>query len=399
MFTRFAIKDIRSQKFIFSILFLLFLSTSVAIFAGGVFQKGAKNGVDETTARLGADIIVVPAGYSSDIQNSLFEGEACTFDLDSSWTSVISEVDCVKSVSPERYIATLNADCCSAGGIQMIAYDPETDFTVNAWLGDQNIASPGIYEIIVGVNAGFEAGDTVEFFGNEFYVTAVLDETGMGYDSSAFISFDTAKAISSAEGYSMIYPVKDGVEQISMIMVEVEDDCDIAVVKDKINTVYGDDGIRAYSTTSLVSSLTEKISGVTTFITIFDVILIIVAVISVFAVVTINFYQRRTVIGRLFSVGVTPGKVIRIFFSEYIFIMIVASIIAIFAVILIMYPFEALLRMSAGIPYRQPDFANVLLLAAKTLIINFVVTAIASIYSAVRLIKREPAQIIKEDIT
>ncbi len=277
MYVRFAIKDLFSQRFICSILFLLFFFVSVAVFSGSIFERGAVNGTELTKKRLGSDIIIVPSEYGNDVQNSLFEGKACTVNLDSDWGEKLSTIEGVNRVSAQRYIATLNAECCSAGGIQMIAYDPKTDFTVGTWLSEQNITAPKTDEIIVGSEAGFEQGQTVSFFGREFKVIGVLDHTGMGYDSSAFISFDSAREIAATDGYSMVFPSEDGKEQVSMLLIDVDPNHTPEEIKESITKKYAKEGISAYSITSLVSVLVEKLSGIGTLVTVFNVFLLITA--------------------------------------------------------------------------------------------------------------------------
>ncbi len=398
MYVRFAIKDLFSQRFICSVLFLLFFFVSVAVFSGSIFERGAINGTELTKTRLGSDIIVVPSEYGNDVQNSLFEGKACTVNLDSDWAEKISAVDGVNRVSAERYIATLNAECCSAGGIQMIAYDPKTDFTVGAWLSEQNITAPKTDEIIVGSEAGFEQGQTVSFFGREFKVIGVLDHTGMGYDTSAFISFDSAREVASTEGYSMVFPTEDGKEQVSMLLIDVASDQTPEEVRESIIKKYGKEGISAYSITSLVSNLMEKLSGISTLVTIFNVFLLITAGIAVFAVVSLNLFQRRVILGRLISVGVTSGKIVRLISLEYALVMIGAAISAIIITIVLMYPMESFLRSTVQMPYAQPGFGVVAWFALKTFLLDAMIAVIALVYVFSRQLKKDGALIVKEDI-
>lgn len=398
MYYKFALKDILSQKFVCTILFLLFFFTSAAVFAGSIFKQGADGGAEQTQKRLGADVIVVPSGFNAELQNSLFEGKACTFNLDSGWTDKISGIEGVEKISAQRYIATLSADCCAGGGIQLIAYDPDTDFTIGSWLREANIAPPADNEIIVGSDSGFKNGSTVVFFNKEFTVTGRLEKTGMGYDTSAFISLDAARDIAGKDGYSSVFPQKNGREQMSMLMIKTSDGCTPQQVKENIESIYGNENISAFSIASAVSSLSEKISGIKTLSAVYSLFLVITAAIAVFAVITLSIYQRKTVMGRLISVGVTPVKIIRLLIYEYSYIMLAALLCAITVSLAILYPFETYISLSAHIPYRQPGIASVMLTALKTLLINAIMLAAAMLYSAVRLLSRDGGQLIKEDI-
>ncbi|MCR4600763.1 MAG: ABC transporter permease [Clostridia bacterium] len=398
MYIDFARKDLGAQKKVVCLLLLIFFTSSFSIFAGGLFTRGITRGVDETVERLGSGMIVVPSGYDEDVQSTLFEGKACTIDLDSTWTKELLSAEGVKAVSPQRYIATLSAECCAAGGIQMIAYDPDTDFVISRWFNDQEIAGPGLNEIIVGKSTGFSAGETVRFFGREFLVKGVLEETGMGYDTSAFISFDTAGAIAAEDGYSLIYPSVDGVEQISMIMVSVEEGYTEESVCAEINSLYGTKGISAYTTGSMVKTLAQKLSGLKSVFSFFDVILVLIESVAVFSVVSMNMLQRRSAIGRLISVGVTEDIMMRIIFEEYMLILAAAVTASVFSGIMLIYPFEGLLHSLIDMPFQLPGPADTLILIGETLLVNAAVLLIAVLITGNSFYKREPALIIREDV-
>lgn len=398
MYSRFAWKDLGAQKKVVCLLFLIFFTASLSVFAGGLFTQGVSRGVDETVDRLGAGIIVVPAGYNEDLKNTLFEGKACTIDMDSTWTSRLLSVEGVSAVSPQRYIATLSAECCSAGGVQMIAYDPDTDFVVSKWFSNQAIVDLGLNEIIVGSGTGFSEGETVLFFGKEFKVIGVLEETGMGYDTSAFISLATARAIAAEDGYNMIYPSVDGVEQISMIMVSVLDGFSEEEVSGTIRSLYSKEGISAYTTNAIVRALAQKLSGLKSVFSVFSIILLLIESIAVFAIVSLNMIHRRTVIGRLVSVGITHDKLFRLFFWEYFIVLVAAFVLSVLIGLACMYPFEGLLRVAIDMPFRLPGPGEVLLLAGRNAIVNAGVLLIAVLLTGNNFFKREAALIIKEDV-
>lgn len=60
---------------------LLVTLSSIIVYMGSVFSLSLKHGLDSLSNRLGADVIVVPAGYKAEIESVLLKGEPSTFYL------------------------------------------------------------------------------------------------------------------------------------------------------------------------------------------------------------------------------------------------------------------------------------------------------------------------------
>ena len=128
--------------FVFMLSFSLMLST--------VLVDSMKDRLEQTTDRLGADIIVVPKEYERSMADSLFFGrKSATLPSTKKWVEDVASLEGVESCSPQLYMQSLAAGCCSAQ-VQMIAFEPETDFVVSAWLAESKIKMPERGEMIIG---------------------------------------------------------------------------------------------------------------------------------------------------------------------------------------------------------------------------------------------------------
>ena len=96
----------------------------------------------------------------------------------------------MERVSGQMYVGTLSASCCSLP-VQMIAFDPETDFVVQPWLKNQNAVRLEKGQVLVGSSVVAEPGETLQFYSTDFQVAGKLERTGMGYDSSVFMTFES----------------------------------------------------------------------------------------------------------------------------------------------------------------------------------------------------------------
>ena len=115
------------------------LVAAFALFAT-LFLRGAATSLELAADRLGADIVVVPQGAETKMEGALMMGVAGRL-LDAggerrqNWRPSRGW----RSVSPQIYLATLKgASCCSLSEMFMVAYDPQSDFTIRPWLEAAN---------------------------------------------------------------------------------------------------------------------------------------------------------------------------------------------------------------------------------------------------------------------
>ena len=110
---------------------LLTMLLALSMFGGSVLIGSLRRGLDSLEARLGADIIVMPAEAESKVsfKNLLLQGTAGAFYMDASALDRVKEVEGVAQAAPQTFLASLKADCCAVK-VQIIGIDPDADFTV-----------------------------------------------------------------------------------------------------------------------------------------------------------------------------------------------------------------------------------------------------------------------------
>lgn len=116
----------------FFLLLIVFLF-SLAVFSGSLFINALSGGVLQVSARMGADIMIVPSGYKTNVEAVLLKGEPSTFYLPQDTLEVLKQQPGVLKTTPQLYIATLSASCCSYP-LQIIGIDTASDFLVQPWL-------------------------------------------------------------------------------------------------------------------------------------------------------------------------------------------------------------------------------------------------------------------------
>ncbi|MFH1328584.1 MAG: multidrug ABC transporter substrate-binding protein, partial [Candidatus Bathyarchaeota archaeon] len=153
---------------------------AATLFLGSILMTGVNNSLTTGVNRLGADLVVVPEGAGVKTQNALVMGEPTVHYMPKAVEQQVAAVSGVEKVSSQIFIRSLpNAPCCTAE-MFLIAFDPETDFTITPWLKTHLNSQLSRDEIIIGSLILSDVDGHLTFFGHEFIVKGVLDRTGMG---------------------------------------------------------------------------------------------------------------------------------------------------------------------------------------------------------------------------
>lgn len=101
------------------------LATSLAVVAS------LENGLRLSRERLGADIMVLPAGASGNASEVLFCAEPVNVYLPADVERTVAETAGVEQATPQFFTQTVNQSCCSVIGVtRVVGIDMETDFIV-----------------------------------------------------------------------------------------------------------------------------------------------------------------------------------------------------------------------------------------------------------------------------
>ncbi len=389
-----ALRNLSRQRFQSILLFVILLITSVSLFFSEYLLKSMREGLQEAKERLGADLIVVPDRFVSNIEDALFVGKPCTVNFDKKWLTKIAGIKGVDRVSFQLYIASLSMDCCESS-LQLIAFDMKSDFVVAPWLSKDGINRIADDEIILGRNMKKKVGGTVKYYGRKFTVIEVLDETGMGYDNCAFISYEAAYDIANDPNYEGILPFGKKQKVISMVLVKLKEDESIIKVKEDILSQYGDSEIAVYSTSDLVSRFADNLDDFAVYGGIFKALLLILATASLYGIYRITIHLRKAEFGTFFSFGTGRRTILSVLIAEMLVLVIASTQFGIGLVCLFTIPFHEAFKTAFHIPYLMPSGIDILAISLKTLAVNSIVCILASIKSFYELAHLDGIHLIK----
>ncbi|MBW9158196.1 ABC transporter permease [Clostridium tagluense] len=376
-------------------IFFVFLQT-FALFFSTMLMMNMERGIINTTERMGAEVIVVPNKNSKELQESLFMGKPCTIYFDRQWVNKLKGVKGVNKISPQLYLATLEAACCEAA-VQLIAIDPETDFLIEPWLKTQGDLELKKGQVVVGHDVIAKVGEKVTFYNTEFQVAAKLSKTSMGYDNSVFMSFDTVFELANSKSANNNLKLDNSENLISMIAIDAEEGYSPDKLAVEIQHVYNDDDIAVHTANSLFSGIAAELKKFTSYSSVLIVILFIATAMALISIFTITINERKREFGILYTLGANGRQIFSMIIIEALIISIIGGVLGVLVSEGLLLLFKNFIGMSFGIPYFEMTFTEVLLVSSKCMLVSVLTGFIASFYSAYKISKEEPYALIREN--
>jgi putative ABC transport system permease protein len=171
----------------------MFLGVAVMLgvgvgFASFVAGWALWQGMAQSFARMGADLLVVPRATLVNITTSLLTVQPTDETLAAELAQRISAIPGVARVAPQRIVPAL----VEGNSATLIALDPAQDFSVLSWIE----AGQGGSGLIAGGGLPIRLGETVSVCGMPMRTSGRLGKTGVGpFDESYFLSFDALAEI------------------------------------------------------------------------------------------------------------------------------------------------------------------------------------------------------------
>ncbi|EFU60742.1 ABC transporter permease [Actinomyces sp. oral taxon 180] len=371
---------------------------TMTIFGGTMLVQGIERGLATVQSRLGADIMVTPAdaGNDFDAQSFLVHAEASYFYMPTSTSEAVAAVDGVQSSSPQLFLASARASCCS-GRYQVIAFDPGSDFTVQPWIADSvGQAQLGHMDVIVGANVSVYDTDNFALFGQRLHVVGKFDPTGSTLDNAVYTNFDTAKILidSSLRKGLNKYTSLDTDDIISSVMVKVAPGRDIdAVAADIERSV---PGVSVTTSTRMVSGIAQSLEAtsrtvVTLIALVWGVGLLMITLIFVMMII-----ERKREFASLIVAGAHRGLVSRIILAESLTVNAIGGVAGIVISGVLIASFSGLVRQTIGTGFLVPPISTMALLAVASLAAIAVVALVASWISVRSIRVMDAGSLLKE---
>ena len=380
---------------------LIFISAFLALsaFGGTVMVMSLSNGINSLSARLGADIIVTPYAATSQVSydSVIIQGKPGQFYMDSKYYEEIkTEIEGIDKITAQFYLASAKASCCSSR-LQIIGFDPATDFSIQPWVEKSYSDKLGLYDAVVGSDVTPNTDMTVEIYGKTLHVQAVLDKTGTELDSALYVDIDTMKELIRAHNEKNPNQEKtiDPDNVVSSVLIKVADGYDIDEVAGDINLHVRQ--VKAIRTQNMISGVSESLSGVSAAVSVLMVVVWILSAVILSIVFTMNINERKKEFAVLRVLGASRVKLAGLVFREAALYGFLGSLLGAGMTVLITALFTPAIENMIGLPFLLPPVPVMLIVGALTVVLTVAAGAVTAASSAVKISKIDTGLILRGD--
>ncbi len=377
---------------------LLLLSGFLCFFIlfGSLVIYGLRSGMASLEARLGADIMVVPyeAATKKDLDGMILQGNPGYFYMDRSVVDKVSSMEGVKQISEQFFLASASSNCCSLA-VQLIGFDPKTDFTIQPWVEHTYRGELGYMEILVGSDLNAFAGDVLTFYGSDCRVAARLEKTGTYLDTAVYASEETIKTLITEAKEKKLFNFGDvDPDQIvSCVLVDVADGYSQEDVLNDIKIHVR--RTQAVQTRNLISGVSGQLVGVSDVIGGLIVVIWFLALAILALVFAMIARERKKEFAVLRVIGASRGKLAAILLQEALIPGILGSLAGGILAVGLAGTFCQLIESTLGLPFLLPGIPGLLILVLAVTAVSVLTGALASALSAFRISRIDTALILR----
>lgn len=384
----FGIRNIRKRPYRSFCLMLAAVIGSYALFVGLALKASLNNGIGRMQERMGADLMIVPESSEIKARNILLTGEPEFFYMDASVAKAVADIEGVECATSQFYFTSLSSDCCSTR-VQLIAFDPDTDFVINPWIDERVTSDVAGGSVIIGSEVTPLSNGKVKFYGSEYTVAGKLGETATGLDHSVFMTRDTMHEIlndAKDKGYQFLNPEDDS-SWVSTVLIRVTGDADITEVEKEIYK--NAEGIKFIETDKLISDVTVKLGSVENIINVTLTVLLVFSFLTMILFFSVIFHERKKEFAVLRILGTSSRRICLFSLTEGITIGAAGGIAGLILGILTVFPFNHYIENSLDVPYLMPSALAVILYGLAGVLVTTIFGSVSSFLSTLSLAHAE----------
>ena len=371
---------------------------SLSVFAGTMVVTSLRKGFSSLEERLGADIMVVPyeASTKSDLENIVLQGNTGYFYMDSKYLDQIKALEGVGKISAQYYLASVSAGCCSIP-VQIIGFDPETDFSIKPWIKKSNGGEIGYLDVVVGNDLNAFVGDTLSFFGTQVRVAAKLDKTGTAYDTEVFTNKETIRTLIQASLDKKLneYGNINSGNVISCILIRVADGYDVEDVLNPINIRFKK--LKAVRTKNMISGISDSLAGVSRIAGLLTGLIWLISLGIMVVSYSMMTGERKKEFAVLRMIGASRKKLAGIVVGEGILISLTGSLAGLILGLIVILPFSGLIEQNLGLPFLLPGGGQIMLTGLLAVIAATLAGALTAGVQAYRMAKIDTGMILRSE--
>ena len=394
---RLAVKNLLGRPGRTAALFFLVLLLSLTLCGGGLVLSSLRTGLGSLENRLGADVIVMPAkaALKTDLDTLFLQGTIGPYYMSMSTVDKIAKTEGIDRLSTQIFLSSMRASCCSIP-IQVIGFDPESDFTVSSWLKESRQESLDDGRLLVGSRVNANPGESIKLYNISCPVAGQLQSTATGLDTAVSCTLPTLRTLMTAAedlgGYSSISG--DPSETVSAVYIKVKEGVDPKDVADSINVHVRK--VKAVQTRSVITTVADSLSGLEGILTLLIIAAAVLVWLVLFAAFTLMTGERKKEFATLRLCGLSRGRLAGLVFREAAIVSLLGSAAGVGLSLLLVHAFSGALGNALGLPFLLPSAGTAAALALAAFLGCLLAGPLAAAVSARKLSRADTGLILRE---
>jgi putative ABC transport system permease protein len=393
---RLALRNLADNAFRSWVVVICAFLVASFVLATILILRGAEDSLRLAIDRVGADVIVVPEGAQTKVESALLMGHSEEVWMPADTLEKVAAVEGVEAVSPQIYLSTLkDASCCSVSDMFLIAYDPQTDFTLRPWL-EKNVGDElKLGEAIGGTYVFVPEGEqNILLYGYFITLKGNMEPTGTGLDQSMFLTYETAEDIARLSVNLAEKPLVLPEDSISTVLVKTApgyDPYDVA-----LNIMHDVPGVTPIESPGMFQSYRKQMSNLLRVVLVVIAITLGLALLLIGLIFSMAANERRREMGVLRAMGATRSFVFQSLLVEAGFLALAGGLAGIAFTVLATYLFRHALMTSMGLPFLLPSPQILMVQVAGGLALALGSVTVAALIPAYRISHQDPASAMRE---
>lgn len=390
-----AAKNLRRRLFRSITLMLAVALVSGLLFAGAVSMKSVLTSIKIGMERLGADLMIVPSGHEHEAMTALIASKPSVFYMPYDVFEKAKKVKGVKRASPQLFIKSAQYECCSFVDTLLVAFDPETDFTVLPWLEGKLDHPLKKGEVILGRSIPVAKGEIMSFYGKGLTVAGFFAETGLkNIDNGAYMTIETAREMIHESKKNAKETLNVGDNVISTVLVQLNPD--VSAERAAVFIEYEIPGVKAVTTQEVIGSVKKQMNVLIKTIAAIGASLWLVTMVLIAVVFSMIVNERQREIGLLRSMGAKRTAVFSLILIEAGIISLFGGLAGIAAGWAILSSLKESIMSAFKLPYLWPESFFIAAAGGATALVALITGLLAAFYPAVRSSLMEPYEAIRK---
>ncbi len=363
---------------------------SAIFFGGSLISMNLERGLNSMRERMGADIMVIPQGTHTKAEALLTNSGSSTFYFTNDIENLVRRSPGVQKASAQTYISSLSAGCC-AEKLQIIGFDPDSDFVIGPWIYSQHKQKLQKGEMIAGANVIVSYMNTVRLFGHQWPVAAQLAKTGTSIDNSVFVRRESVPQVVeySTKVHHTAIPKEYAKKAVSAVLIKVQKGYSAQEVAKNIRKTTGLSSIGIVFPGGITATTQANLGVFTRTLTVIIAACWLVGLLVLVAVFSTSVNERKKEFASLRILGTTRNMLLGVVVRESTILGLVGGVLGVASASLILFPYSSLISEQLQLPYLEVTALPVAVLMLASVLLALVAVVAASALTTLRIAMRE----------